>query len=177
MAVYPTPVAWGLTSVMEVEANGIKSTKQPGARDDERHKDACQYAVGVSEKFLTLSAAGIAFIIGLVFAKEDAAVIRLSPIILRLALIAFGVSIFLGWLFLMNVVGDLARRNDYRVYNNAKQWLCFLQIITALFGILLLAYCTFQAIGERSRTKTPFSLVQIQSDEMTGIAGHAAWRA
>ena len=37
--------------------------------DSQRYKDACKYAVGLSEKFLTLSAAGIAFIIGLVFAK------------------------------------------------------------------------------------------------------------
>jgi hypothetical protein len=125
------------------------TTKEPGDRDSQKHKDACDYAVGVSEKFLTLSAGGIAFVIGIVFAKEDAPVLRLSPWMMRWALIAFGISILLGWFFLMNVVGDLATRNDYRVYNNIKQWFCFLQIISALFGIGLLAYCTFIAIGHR----------------------------
>lgn len=115
--------------------------------DSQRYKDACKYAVGLSEKFLTLSAAGIAFIIGLVFAKEDASAASLTPGVLRTALVVFGVSILLGWLFLMNVVGSVADDNDYRIKNNAKQWFCFLQIVTALFGIGLLAYCTFRAIS------------------------------
>jgi hypothetical protein len=121
--------------------------KKQASPDDQRHKDACEYAVGLSEKFLTLAAAGIAFIVGLVFAKEGAGLVSLSPGVLRSALIVFGVSIFLGWLFLMNVVGSLATKNDYRVYNNAKQWLCLLQILAAFSGIGLLGYFTFHAIG------------------------------
>ena len=137
---------------METVAPAPENTQPPKepAPDSERYKDACEYAVGLSEKFLTLSAAGIAFIIGLVFAKEGASAVSLSPGVLRTALVTFGVSILLGWLFLMNVVGSVADDNDYRVKNNARQWFCFLQIVTALFGIALLAYCTFRAIGGRS---------------------------
>jgi TctA family transporter len=130
------------------------------ASNDQRNKDACQYAVGLSEKFLTLSAAGIAFIIGLVFANEDSAAVQLSPGVLRWALALFGLSVFLGWLFLMNVVGSVAD-DDYRVQNNAKQWLCLLQIIAALFGIGLLAYSTFNAIGEPSQKMKAPCLAQM----------------
>jgi hypothetical protein len=126
-------------------SENAQPSKEP-APDSERYKDACKYAVGLSEKFLTLSAAGIAFIIGLVFAKEGSSAVALSPGVLRTALVSFGVSILLGWLFLMNVVGSVADDNDYRIKNNAKQWFAFLQIVTVLFGIGLLAYCTFRAI-------------------------------
>jgi hypothetical protein len=142
------------------------------APNDQRNKDACQYAVGLSEKFLTLSAAGIAFIIGLVFAKEDSAAVQLSPNVLRWALALFGMSVFLGWLFLMNVVGSVAD-DDYRVQNNAKQWLCLLQIITALFGIGLLAYCTFNAVGEPSRKKKSPCLVQMRLPEASSVVSTA----
>jgi TctA family transporter len=130
------------------ETANLPPTPAP-ATNDSRDKDACDYAVGLSEKFLTLAAGGIAFIIGLVFAKEDSASVHLSPCVVRWALVLFGLSVILGWLFLMNVVGSVAD-GDYRIKNNAKQLLCFLQILTALFGIGLLAYCTFNAIGKES---------------------------
>lgn len=145
---------------ISIPSEGQPSPPKPIASDDPRYKDACQYAVDVSEKFLTLSAGGIAFIIGLVFGKEDSLVVQLSSGVIRLALVAFGISILLGWLFLMNVVGSLAKENDYRIYNNAKQWLCSLQIIMALFGIGLLGYCTFHAIGKRSQNKSHHCIVR-----------------
>lgn len=125
----------------------------PPSPDDQRYKDACQYAAGLSEKFLTISIAGIAFIIGLVYAKEDSAAVQIAPGILRAALVIFGFSVVVGWLFFMNIVGSLANDNDYRVHNNAKQWLCLIQIVTTLVAIALLAYCTFHATGKRSQAR------------------------
>jgi hypothetical protein len=125
----------------------------PLPADDQRYKDACQYAAGLSDKFLTLAVAGIAFIIGLVFAKEDSAAVQLSPTTMRIALVLFGISVLIGWLFFMNVVGSVASENDYKVYHNSKQWFCLLQILTALVAIALLAYCTFAAIGVRSHAE------------------------
>jgi len=129
---------------------------EPLLPNDTRYKDACQYAVGMSEKFLTLAAAGVAFVVGLVFAKENSPSVQLSPLVLEWSLGLFGVSILLGWMFLMNVVGKVAADNDYRIYNNAKQWLCLLQIVTALSGIGLLGFCTFQIIrqGALARPET-----------------------
>lgn len=120
--------------------------ENPLTPDDQRNKDACDYAVSLSEKFLTLAAGGIAFIIGFVFAKEDSKAVNLSPNVIRWALVLFGLSVLLGWLFHMNVVGSVAD-GDYTVKNNAKQWLCLLQILAALLGIGLLTYWTFNAIG------------------------------
>ena len=132
---------------------GSSSGDKPLLPNDTRYKDACQYAVGISEKFLILAAAGIAFVVGLVFAKENSPSVQFSLLVLEWSLGLFGVSILFGWMFLMKVVSRVAADNDYRIHNNAKQWLCLLQIVTALFSIGLLGFCAVQVIRQHALAK------------------------
>jgi len=100
-------------------------------------KDSCQYAVDLIKQFLTLSAAGIAFVVGLVFAEKPG---KLAPASVGWSLTLFGLSILCGWLCFMRVVGKINREKSYDTFEwfiqitSALQILLFCGAILVLFG-------------------------------------------
>ena len=126
----------------------------PVAKNVAQYKDSCSFAVALAGQFLTLGAAGIAFIIGLVFAERDAPS-SLPPWALKVALVFFALSILWGWMFLMNVIGEINQSNNYNVYGGAPQWLSILQIVCCLLPLTLLGICSFLAIRTPEKQSTP----------------------
>jgi hypothetical protein len=104
-------------------------------------KDSCGYALDVIKQFLTLSAAGIAFIVGLVFADKPG---KLSADSVRLSLIFLGLSILCGWLSFMSIVGKVNKRQSYDVYDRGIQAFSALQILLFCGGVLTLFFPTLQ---------------------------------
>jgi hypothetical protein len=104
-------------------------------------KDSCGYALDLIKQFLTLSAAGIAFIVGLVYADKPG---KLSAASVKLSLILLGVSILFGWLSFMSIVGKVNKRQSYDVYDCAIQAFSALQILLFCGGVLTLFFPTLQ---------------------------------
>jgi hypothetical protein len=104
-------------------------------------QDSCGYALDLIKQFLTLSAAGIAFIVGLVFADKPG---KLSAGSVRLSLILLGLSILCGWLSFMSIVGKVNKRQSYDVYDRAIQAFSALQILLFCGGVVTLFFPTLQ---------------------------------
>jgi len=102
-------------------------------------KDSCQYAVDLVKQFLTLSAAGIAFVVGLVFAEKPG---KLPPISVGLSLTLFGLSILCGWLCFMRVVGKINKEKSYDTFESFIQVMSALQILLFCGGVLVLFWPT-----------------------------------
>ena len=98
-------------------------------------KDSCQYAVDLVKQFLTLSAAGIAFVVGLVFAEKPG---KLAPASVGWSLTLFGLSILCGWLCFMRVVGKINKEKSYDIFEWFIQVTSVLQILLFCGGILVL---------------------------------------
>jgi cytochrome bd-type quinol oxidase subunit 2 len=102
-------------------------------------KDSCQYAVDLVKQFLTLSAAGIAFVVGLVFAEKPG---KLTPLSVGWSLTLFGLSILFGWLCYMRVVGKINKDKSYDVFEGFMQLTSALQILLFCGGVLILFWPT-----------------------------------
>jgi hypothetical protein len=98
-------------------------------------KDSCGYALDLIKQFLTLSVAGIAFIVGLVFADKPG---RLSAGSVKLSLILLGLSILCGWLSFMSIVGKVNKHQSYDVYDRAIQAFSAFQILLFCGGVVTL---------------------------------------
>jgi len=107
---------------------------------DHPGKDACSFAVDLAKLFLTYAAAGLAFVLGLA-TKENAVSIATYSSFASLAL-----SMGMGLLFIMSVVGRVGRDSNYDVYSGTPRVLAALQILLFLVGVALLALCAFHLI-------------------------------
>lgn len=139
-------------------------------RNLDKHKASCNYAVGLSEKFIALASAGIALIVALVAASglPD----TLPAWSLQAALAAFGISVILGWMFLMNVISDINRNDSWEISGGPARWLSFLQIIACLGGLALLGAYSYGAIG-RSSNKVGADWRRLAAGITEGISGLA----
>lgn len=118
------------------------------AANDQKHKDACQYSVDVAKEFLGLAAAGVAFVIGLIFAGD-------APFTKRAVFWSLGslaVSLLLGWLYLMNVVSSIAQYDNYNVYQPRRRFLAGFQIVAFLVAVGVLADAT-RSLIQRTRPR------------------------
>lgn len=113
-------------------------------------KDSCGYALDLIKQFLTLSAAGIAFIVGLVYADKPG---KLSECSVKAGLIFLGASIVCGWLSFMGIVGKVNKQKSYDVYDRGIQVFCVLQILLFCGGVLTLFSPTIQTA--RTQEKMP----------------------
>jgi hypothetical protein len=106
-------------------------------------KDSCEYALDLIKQFLTLSAAGIAFVVGLVFADKPC---KLTPLSVGWSLTLFGLSIFCGWLCFMRVVGKINQEKSYNIFEPFAQVMSILQILLFCGGVLVLFSPTLHAV-------------------------------
>jgi hypothetical protein len=122
-------------------------------------KDSCGFALDLIKQFLTLSAAGIAFIVGLVYADKPG---KLSEGSVMGGLILFGASILFGWLAFMAIVGKVNKEKSYDVYGRGIQVFCVLQILLFCGGVLMLFSPTLQTARAQEKkqalsTRSPLS--------------------
>lgn len=115
-------------------------------------KDSCGYALELIKQFLTLSAAGIAFIVGLVFADKPG---KLSADSVKLSLIFLGLSILCGWLSFMSIVGKVNKRQSYDVYGRPIQAFSALQILLFCCGVVTLFFPTLQTARAQQSAPQP----------------------
>jgi hypothetical protein len=73
-------------------------------KNREASKDGCEYALDLSKQFITFSAAGLAFLLGLAAAETT----RPPFLVTLLVLILFALSVAAGLLFHMKVTGNVA---------------------------------------------------------------------
>jgi len=123
----------------------------------ENKKDSCNYAVELVKQFLTLATAGIAFVVGLVFAEKSG---KLSSAIVGWSLLFFGLSIVCGWLCFMRLVGKINRDDNYEVFEPFAQLTSLLQILLFCGGIAVLVPATLH----KARSSPT---VQIQQNQPT----------
>lgn len=108
---------------------------------DAPFKDSCQFALDLIKQFLTLGAAGIAFVVGLVYADKPG---KLPPGTVKISLILLGVSLLFGWLAFMAIVGKINRRKSYDVYEPSIQIFSVLQIVLFGAGVAVLFFPVFR---------------------------------
>lgn len=107
--------------------------KTPNA-SSEHHKDSCEYAVGIANQFLTLSSAGLAFLVGLALASESSLGWTWYTCGALLIL-----SIVAGLVFTMSVVAHINQENKYDVYCGMLKNLSMAQIATFLGAVVFMA--------------------------------------
>lgn len=105
------------------------------SKDSEHLKKACEYAIDLIKQFLTLAAAGIAFVVGLVF-SDQADLLKSGPV--QWSLILFALSLLCGWTCYMNIIGRISKKSDYDIYHGFAQTMSIMQIIlfAAAIGVL-----------------------------------------
>lgn len=115
-------------------------------------KDSCGYALDLIKQFLTLSAAGIAFVVGLVYADKPG---KISAFWVAFSLSLLGFSIFCGWLSFMGIVGKVNKRQSYDVYDRTIQAFCALQILLFCGAVLILFFPTLQTAKTQQAAPPP----------------------
>ena len=115
-------------------------------------KDSCGYALDLIKQFLTLSAAGIAFVVGLVYADKPGK-IPASSVACSLTLL--GLSLLCGWLSFMGIVGKVNKRQSYDIYDRTIQAFCALQILLFCGGVLILFFPTLHTAKTQQDTLAP----------------------
>ena len=104
-------------------------------RAQDKHKDSCKYSVEISKQFLTLSSAGIAFVIGLAMARSTTV-----PNSFYWSVALFAASVAVGLVYVMSVVAHINQDDNYDVYTATLRCLALIQIITFLAAISVLGF-------------------------------------
>lgn len=99
--------------------------------DNQRVKDACSFAVEIAKQFITLAAAGIAFVVGLAMSGK-------SPVLwVHIAVIsALSASVLFGLVFLMSVVGHIHKSGSYDIYAGHLKAVAAIQIVLFLLSVV-----------------------------------------
>lgn len=108
-------------------------TKNNKAQD--KHKDSCKYSIEISKQFLTLSSAGIAFVVGLAMARS---ITVSNSFYWSVGL--FAVSVAVGLFYVMSVVAHINQDDNYNVYTTTPRCLALIQIVTFLAAISVLGF-------------------------------------
>lgn len=123
----------------------------------DHHKDACSYSVEIAKQFITLSSAGIAFVVGLALAKPTAALWQYYAAILALTL-----SVGCGLAYLMNVVGHIGREQNYDIYTKRLTIIAVVQIAMFFVAVFVLGKIVYERIAGPTRSvQTPTLIIRI----------------
>jgi hypothetical protein len=105
--------------------------------ENQSNKDATKYSVEVSKQFLTLASAGVAFAVGLVFSDKHPELT--GP--LRTTVWLFSGSIASGLIYLMSVVGQIGKNENYDVYSSSLRFVALVQVVLFMAAIGVFAFC------------------------------------
>lgn len=142
-------------------ATAVPTSNSPAA------KESCNYSIDLSKQFLSLACAGVAFVVGLVFAGD----LRLGVLTVSLSLAALGLSIVLGWLYLMNVVSYIRRYDNYDVYGPRHRTLAIGQIVAFFLALAVLGVVTYRSVARPAPVAAvvPGGVLKIGSLTIAGL--------
>ena len=123
------------------------SQKEAKKTDTDLFKDSCLHALDLTKQFLTYSAAGIAFVVGIVYSDKPG---KLPAWAVALSLLFLGLSIAAGWLCFMRIIAKINRERSYDVYERSVQLFSIGQIVLFGLGILCLGWATLQSAYHHS---------------------------
>jgi hypothetical protein len=112
-------------------------------------KKAADLGFDVTKQFLTLALAGIAFVSGLSFNSPG----TVSSVLQWAIMIAFGLSVVFGLVFLMRGVNLLSIEKSFDIYMGSLRILAMAQIVLFVVGVALL----FPIINRHSASKSGVS--------------------
>ncbi len=107
-------------------------------------KDSCSYSVETAKQFLTFGAGGLAFVVGLALTPD----FKTSDCVFW-AFAVFTLSIVLGLLYIMSVVGHISKKKNYNVYTPWLRWVCGLQILAVVAGVICLGSIVLSTLRSR----------------------------
>jgi hypothetical protein len=90
----------------------------------------------LSKQFLSIAFAGVAFAVGISTADGKAS----SSWLFWAAIIVFGLSAILGFLFLMRGVADYSTNGQCDIYNTGLRFLSLFQILFVSSGVIFLLF-------------------------------------
>lgn len=107
-------------------------------------RDSCSYSVEVSKQFLTFAAGGVAFLVATALTPTS----RVSPLFYW-SFGAFVLSLLLGLVYIMQVVGHINLDKNYDVYSRRLRVCSALQLVTTVTGAVLLGVVVFRMLPAR----------------------------
>lgn len=130
----------------------MSELESPPPVDGDNHKNSCNYSVDLSKQFLTYAAAGVAFLVASVLAAPSQ-VDWLS----YTSFSSFGFSMAFGLLFVMSVVGHIAKTSNYDVYTPVLRAFSGLQIFAFVVGIVCLGIVVVRKSSASHQRPMPLS--------------------
>jgi hypothetical protein len=123
-------------------------------------KDSCTFALDLIKQFLTFSAAGIAFVLGIVSSGKSAA---FTPFYVSWSVGLLVASVACGLLSFMCIVGNVKDHQSYDIDDAWVKGLTMFQILIFCAGVAVLFFPTLQTAraqqvapsGAASPTPTP----------------------
>jgi len=110
----------------------------------EKHKESCKYSIEISKQFITLSSAGIAFIVGLAIAPNTD--------VSNYYYLAGGsclLSICFGLIYIMSAIAHINKHENYDVYTSHLRFFSTFQILFFLVGVVFLIGIVNTKINEK----------------------------
>lgn len=114
------------------------------AKNEDKYKDSCKYAVETAKQFVTLASAGVAFVVGLVMAGANS--VDQSY---YWAAGLFVTSVVFGIVFIMSVVAHINQLDNYDVYTALLKVLAALQIITFIIATVVVVVVVLNSVGQQ----------------------------
>lgn len=129
-------------------------------KNDQHLRDSCTFSVQIAKQFLTLAAAGIAFLVGIALKAQCA--LSSYWYWTGFCLIA---SMAFGLFYLMSVVAHVNQSKNYDVYTIPLKLFAVAQIVAFACAVVLLGTVTLQAINvskSEGRLDSPNVSIQLQ---------------
>jgi hypothetical protein len=118
-------------------------------KDTSEFKDSCECARELIKQFLTFSAAGIAFVLGVAYAGKPSG-FSVCYVALSIGLLA--ASIICGLISFMCIVGNTKTEKNYDIDEPSVKWLTIFQIFLFCGGVLTLFFPTLQTASAHEKT-------------------------
>lgn len=125
-------------------------------------------AFEVSRQFLTLSLGGIGFAVGVTGQQPEV----FSTWMFWVAILSFGLSMVVGFMFLMNGVSTLGQGQDFDVYGKLPRTLSILQVVFVLVGSVLILGIHSQTVSTEPKV-TNIVVEVATSGEKTSLSAPA----
>jgi len=100
-------------------------------------RDAMSLVQDLSRQFISISFAGIGFIVGI----SQLSPTPISSLLFWVILFSFMISVIAGLLLIMHSISKIADENSYNIWSLGIRTASLTQIIAATIGVLLLGAC------------------------------------
>jgi len=120
-------------------------------------EEGAKLSFDLIKQFTTLAVGGIAFVVGLSYSTP----LAISPNLLWITILVFGISAVCGLVFLMHSVATLSIEKSYDVYTNTFRALSIVQILLVVGGVIMLCVILYWRPPPKQAT-TDSKVIQVQ---------------